>query len=87
MTEQTTEYTEQEIQRLAPLWIDVHDIFTLTGLGRFKLQELIEKDRFPKPIKLGKKVVRWSIADVTAWINKMEQTKGFNDDNDDDSDN
>lgn len=75
-----TQHTQQEIQRLKPLWISYDEIFTLTGVGRFKLQELIEKNRFPKPMKLGKKVVRWSVADVTRWINEMERTRGFTDD-------
>lgn len=85
MTEQATAtetgYTQAEIQHLKPLWIGYDEIFTLTGIGRFKINHLINANRFPKPIKLGKKVVRWSVADVMKWINKMEQVRGFDDEN------
>jgi prophage regulatory protein len=40
-----------------------------TGLSRSKIYELITRDEFPRPIKIGARAVGWIEADVEAWIN------------------
>jgi prophage regulatory protein len=39
-----------------------------TGLSRSKIYDLITRDEFPRPIKIGARAVGWVEADVEAWI-------------------
>ena len=39
-----------------------------TGLGRSALYAEIQAERFPKPVKLGRRAVGWIEAEVAEWI-------------------
>jgi prophage regulatory protein len=39
----------------------------LTGVPRSTRYELIARGEFPKPIKLSRRLVAWSAAEITAW--------------------
>ena len=41
-----------------------------TGLSRSKIYDLITRDEFPRPIKIGARTVGWVEADIAAWINQ-----------------
>ena len=41
-----------------------------TGLSRSKIYDLITRDEFPGPIKIGARAVGWVEADIAAWINQ-----------------
>ena len=41
-----------------------------TGLSRSKIYDLITRDEFPRPIKIGARAVGWVEADIAAWINQ-----------------
>ena len=41
-----------------------------TGLSRSKIYDLITRDEFPRPIKIGARAVWWVEADIAAWINQ-----------------
>ena len=41
-----------------------------TGLSRSKIYDLITRDEFPRPIKIGARPVGWVEADIAAWINQ-----------------
>ena len=41
-----------------------------TGLSRSKIYDLITRDEFPRPIKIGARAVGWIEADIAAWINQ-----------------
>ena len=47
-----------------------------TGLSRSKIYDLITRDEFPRPIKIGARAVGWVEADIEAWINaKIDAAK------------
>lgn len=41
----------------------------LTGLSRSKIYELIAREEFPRPIKIGARAVGWIERDIVDWIN------------------
>lgn len=41
----------------------------MTGLKRSTIYAKMDKDEFPKPIKLGERMVAWLESDVIDWIN------------------
>ena len=47
-----------------------------TGLSRSKIYDLVAREQFPRPIKIGARAVGWVEADIAAWINqKIDATK------------
>ncbi len=40
-----------------------------TGLAKSSIYEKIERDEFPRPIKLGERAVGWLESDVKDWLN------------------
>lgn len=41
-----------------------------TGLSRSKIYDLVAREQFPRPIKIGARAVGWIEADIAAWINQ-----------------
>lgn len=53
-----------------PEYIETAVIIGLTGYsGRASLADAVKCGRFPKPIKTGRRAVRWRTADVLPFIN------------------
>ena len=50
--------------------IRLKDVQARTGLARSSIYYLIEKDEFPKQIKLSRRMVGWLESDIEAWITK-----------------
>lgn len=47
-----------------------------TGLSRSKIYDLVAREEFPRPVKIGVRAVGWVEADIAAWINqKIDATK------------
>ncbi|MFN3262980.1 MAG: AlpA family transcriptional regulator [Pikeienuella sp.] len=40
----------------------------VTGLSRSTIYALMAEDRFPKPLRLGRRAVGWTEADIAAWL-------------------
>ncbi|MFZ0846151.1 MAG: AlpA family phage regulatory protein [Pseudolabrys sp.] len=56
---------------------------TFTGLQRTAIDDLIEAELFPKPIKLGLRSVGWLESEIAAWqaarISRRDATSSSND--------
>lgn len=50
------------------LLIARRDVEALTGLKRSFIYRAMSLGRFPKPVKIGPKAVRWVEAEVREWI-------------------
>ena len=48
--------------------IRLHDVQSLTGLGKSQVYSLANAGRFPAPIKLSERCSAWSENEVRAWI-------------------
>ena len=40
----------------------------MTGLSRSGIYDLMEKNNFPRPVRVGKKAVRWKSEEVRRWM-------------------
>ena len=49
------------------------EVETLIGLSRASIYRLMAEGVFPKPIKIGQSAVRWRIADLTAYLESLNQ--------------
>lgn len=52
----------------APRLMRLAEVMERTALSRSAIYARISRDQFPPPYKLGYKCVRWSEADINAWI-------------------
>lgn len=47
-----------------------------TGLKKSMVYDLISKDKFPKPIKIGERAVAWISREVDQWVqNKIPESR------------
>jgi len=53
--------------------VDRHEVTRLTGFSRPWIYAAMKAGRFPRPIKIGPRSVRWVLADVQTWISEMIQ--------------
>ena len=43
----------------------------ITSLSRSTIYRYVERGRFPAPVKLGQRCIRWCAGDVIAWLEAM----------------
>ena len=63
----STEY----LGRVEPELLTVEEAAEMCGMGPTKLRELVKQGRFPKPVKLSSRWVRWRRADIQKWIAEL----------------
>ncbi len=56
--------------------IRLPEVIQRTGLSRSTIYAYVEKDMFPKPIKIGLRAVGWYESDITEWIISHKNSKG-----------
>lgn len=49
--------------------IPLREVMKRTGRRRSAIYDDINKGRFPKPVRLGKRSSRWVASEVAEWIN------------------
>ncbi len=47
------------------------DVTKLTGLSRATVYRLVEKDRFPRPRRIGDRAVAWVNSEVEKWADGL----------------
>lgn len=57
---------------IRPIWATTAEILTLLDISRRTLSHLQQTNDFPKPIRLGYKLLRWNIEEVKNWIEEKE---------------
>ena len=48
--------------------IKLKTVMDCTGLARSTVYKFIAEDRFPKPVKLGARMVAWVEGEIQQWI-------------------
>lgn len=51
----------------------LNEVEAIVGLKKSKLYLLIQECKFPPPIRLGKRSVRWSASSVSSWIESIKK--------------
>ncbi|MGE4401825.1 MAG: helix-turn-helix transcriptional regulator [Desulfobulbus sp.] len=47
------------------------EVEAVVGLKKSKLYTLIQEGRFPPPVKLGTRSIRWKASTIYAWIDSL----------------
>ena len=53
------------------------DVEELTGLSRAWLYAAMQRGEFPRPLRIGKRAVRWPKSVVNEWIERRKAEAGF----------
>ena len=53
--------------------VEVEDRF---GISRTKIYRLMREGRFPEPLKVGERSVRWRESEVTSWLESLPRATG-----------
>ncbi|MFY1843658.1 helix-turn-helix transcriptional regulator [Achromobacter xylosoxidans] len=48
----------------------------MTGLSRSSIYSFMARNRFPKPIQIGPKAVRWSSREILSWMSERTAQRG-----------
>ena len=46
----------------------LEEVLSYTGLSRSELYRQIQEGTFPRPVRVGKRAVRWRESEVVEWI-------------------
>ena len=52
------------------------EVERLTGLGRSHVYRAMREGRFPEPLRVGPKSVRWRLSEIEAWIASLPRSHG-----------
>jgi prophage regulatory protein len=53
---------------MSDVFLRAEEVTRVTGIPRATRYELIAKGAFPKPIKLSQRMVAWSAAEISEWM-------------------
>jgi len=51
------------------------EVESRTGLSRSTIYDWMKRGEFPRPVKLGARLVAWRESDVAAWLAERETAK------------
>ena len=54
--------------------IRLEEVLSYTGLSRSELYRKIQVGEFPRPVRVGKRAVRWRESEVEEWIEERPRT-------------
>lgn len=70
MSEQTS---SPNLVRLQQALVTLQQVREITGMSRTWVYSASKEGRFPKPIRLGAKSIRWLAEDIDRWIEERRQ--------------
>jgi prophage regulatory protein len=74
---------EEEVDRVvdpalnAQRLLRLSEVSTMIGLGRTSIYRYVSEGRFPSPVNVGYRSVRWKLADVLAWRAHISESGGL----------
>ena len=46
------------------------DVEDITGLSRSSIYDMMSRDEFPRPVRIGKRAVAWRDNEIFNWMNE-----------------
>ena len=53
--------------------LKVRDVLRIVPVCRSSLYALIERNEFPKPLKIGKRMYAWHASQIEEWLRSREE--------------
>lgn len=57
--------------------ICMRDVTEVTGFTRGWIYVLVREGKFPAPVKVGKRAIRWRQSEVSDWISSRDTTLNY----------
>tara|TARA_B100001057_G_scaffold360337_1_gene362653 strand:+ start:506 stop:697 length:192 start_codon:yes stop_codon:yes gene_type:complete len=55
------------------LFVRLDELTSIIGLSKSTIYSLIDEGKFPRPKRLAKRAVGWSVEDVAQWARETEE--------------
>ena len=52
--------------------LGMREVLALLSVSRSTLNRWIREGAFPRPVKLGKRAVRWRRSDIEGWLKELQ---------------
>ena len=52
------------------------EVERLVGLRHTAIYKLMREGKFPEPLRIGTKAVRWRLSEVEAWVDALPRARG-----------
>jgi prophage regulatory protein len=69
-TETTNAFTRPETA-ISDTLLRLSDVEAIAGFKKSKIYQLVAEGRFPKPLHLGKRSIRWKGSQIKVWIDNL----------------
>ena len=56
--------------------LKIGQVVEITGLSRSAIYAMMRQGRFPEPVKLAAKAVRWRESELQAWVDNLPRATG-----------
>ena len=53
-------------------FLGMREVLALLSVSRSTLNRWIREGAFPRPVKLGKRAVRWRRSDIEGWLKELQ---------------
>jgi excisionase family DNA binding protein len=60
---------------IEPVLMSMTEVVAFVRLSDDTIYRLIDKGKFPAPLRVGSKLLRWRTADLKRWVEKMAPAK------------
>lgn len=64
-------------ERLNDRLIRLEEVLEMCGISRSEIYRQISEGRFPRPVKVGLRAVRWWQSEIDDWRGGLPRTTGF----------
>ena len=64
----------QRVGEGTPLLVNAAQVATMLSISKREVERMVADGRLPRPIRLGKRLVRWNLATLRRWITELEKS-------------
>ena len=54
------------------LYYRLPDLVAMLPVSKHTILKMVQSGHFPKPIKIGKRAVAWSVSEIQDWLKRKE---------------
>lgn len=56
----------------------INEVLEMVGVSKTTLNDMIAEERFPRPLRIGKRAVGWPLPVIQAWLDSLPPATGAN---------
>ena len=57
-------------------YLTIREVCRIARVSRPSIYKMIQNGKMPRPLKLGTKTIRWPVAEIREWLDKLPRATG-----------